>query len=354
MNEDMKSKITEIAFSEKETWNCIVKSFADFDVFYLNEYVAAFFAESPKNGLPLLLYYENGNDRAINVVFQRDIALDEKMKGKIETGQYYDLISPYGYGGFWGEISDFDELNKAYNEFCVSRRYVCEFVRFELFGEYRKHYDGEIETRTYNVVRSLSMSIDDMWMDFKPKVRKNVKKASSCGLEIIIENTDEHLRDFLDIYYSTMDRSNAEKEYYFSRSFFEILSGMKNNIMYFHAVYQGKIVSTEMVIFGAENGYSFLGGTDKNHFDLRPNDFLKFEVIKWAKERGLRNFVLGGGYGSNDGIFQYKACFAPNGIVNFYIGRKIFDDENYRKLVTIRAEENPDCRNSQYFPKYRA
>ena len=37
----------------------------------------------------------------------------------------------------------------------------------------------------------------------------------------------------------------------------------------------------------------------------RANDFLKFEVIKWAKEKGFKNYVLGGGYGTDDGIFQY-------------------------------------------------
>ena len=72
------------------------------------------------------------------------------------------------------------------------------------------------------------------------------------------------------------------------------------------------------------------------------------------KEKGLKNFVLGGGYGADDGIFQYKTCLAPKGIVDFYIGRKVFDNENYKKLVDIRAEENPGCLESGYFPKYRA
>ena len=204
------AKITEYTVADTEQWNQIVRSFDDYDVFYLNEYVTAFMLEEKKNGTPILLLYEHDSDRAINVVFRRDVADDEKFFGKVAAGKYYDLISPYGYGGFWGNIKNHDTLNKTYNAYCVAKGYVCEFVRFELFGDYYLHYDGETETRTHNVVRNLEMPLDEKWMDFKQKVRKNVKRAQKNNLEIVIENTDAHLQDFLDIYYSTMDRSNAE------------------------------------------------------------------------------------------------------------------------------------------------
>lgn len=351
MNENM---ITEISVDNTEKWNEVVRSFPDYDVFYLNEYVSAFMKENARNGVPILLVYQNGDDKAINVVFKRDVAKDEKLAGLIAENKYYDLISPYGYGGFLGNISDYDSLNREYNQYCISNHYICEFVRFELFGNYREHYDGETETRTHNVVRSLEIPIEDIWMDFKQKVRKNVKRANSNNLKIIIENNCENLNEFLEIYYSTMERSNAESEYYFSRDFFDTLNQMKNNIMYFHVMFEDKIISTELVIYGAKNCYSYLGGTNREFFEMRPNDFLKYEIIKWAHEKGLENFVLGGGYGADDGIFQYKTCLAPKGIVDFYIGRKIFDTASYDRLVSLRRERNPDCIDSGYFPKYRA
>lgn len=346
--------LEEIAVGEKERWNSIVYSFPNYDVFYLNEYVTAFMQEDEKNGIPILLYYHYNSDRAVNVVFKRDIASDEKLKGKLPKGKYYDLISPYGYGGFLGMISDFDSLNQIYNEYCRENGYICEFVRFELLSDYFQHYDGEVESRTHNVVRDLQPSLDEIWMNFKQKVRKNVKKAESHHLEILIENTEEHLPDFLNIYSSTMNRNNAENEYYFSKEFYHTLNRMKENIVYFYVLYKGKVISSELVIYGAENAYSYLGGTDQKYFDLRPNDFLKYEIIKWAKKKGLKNFVLGGGYGKDDGIFRYKACLAPNGIVDFYIGRKIFDSESYEKLVKLRKKENPDCMRSEFFPTYRS
>ena len=126
------------------------------------------------------------------------------------------------------------------------------------------------------------------------------------------------MNDFLRIYYGTMERSNAEKKFYFKKQFFETLM-LSDNAVMLHVRFNDKIISTELVIFGAENCYSYLGGTESEFFYTRANDFLKFEIIKWAKEKGLKNFVLGGGYGSDDGIFQYKMNLAPHGIRDFYI-----------------------------------
>ncbi|MCR4652524.1 MAG: GNAT family N-acetyltransferase [Eubacterium sp.] len=343
--------IKEYPISNQAEWDRIVRSFPNYDVFYLSGYSKAFMREAPKNGTPILLLYEDGDDRAINVVLKRDVALDDKLKEKVEEGQYFDLITPYGYGGFYGRVSDWVKLNQAYTAYCMENHYVCEFVRFELFTDYHAHYDGEVETRTHNVVRSLKIPLDEMWMDFKQKVRKNVKKANSYNLSCIIENTGEYLEDFLRIYYSTMSRTDAEDEYYFSRRFYEDVNEMKDNVMYFHAVYDGKIVSTELVIYGTENCYSYLGGTDRDYFDVRPNDYLKYEIIKWAKAKGFKSFVLGGGYGADDGIFQYKLSLAPHGQYDFYIGRKIFDRESYDKLVDLRSGE---ALNEKYFPLYRS
>ena len=345
------AKITQYSIEDKRRWDEIVLSFYLYDVFYLSGYSEAFMKENPENGIPKLLLYENGEDRAISVVFIRDVAVDKKMGGRIEKGKYFDLVTPYGYGGFMGRVSDWDMLNQTYRTYCLNNHYICEFVRFELFSDFFKHYLGETETRTHNVVRSLEISLDEIWMDFKQKVRKNVNRANANQLKIIIEANDHHLDDFLRIYYATMDRTAAEKAYYFSREFFESLSEMKDNAIFFYATYEERIISAELVIYGSENCYSYLGGTDNAYFDVRPNDFLKYEIIKWAKEKGLKNYVLGGGYGADDGIFQYKYCLAPHGVYDFYIGRTIFDSKLYEFLVSFR--EN-DQLKEDYFPLYRS
>ena len=70
----------------------------------------------------------------------------------------------------------------------------------------------------------------------------------------------------------------------------------------------------------------------------------------------MENFVLGGGYGADDGIFQYKLCLAPNGQRDFYIGKNIFDTEAYDSLCRLSGKEthSNDLPGIGFFPEYRA
>lgn len=344
--------IQEIQIDDAD-WDKVIRSFAKYDVFYLSDYVKAF--QYAGEGTPILIYGESGGTRAVNVLMKRDIAVHKAFTGKIQKNMYYDLCTPYGYGGFLfeGNNESFQEILNEYENYCQQTGYISEFVRFELMEPYHVYYHGEVETRTHNVVRNLDISMDDIMADFEHKVRKNIKKAVRNGLEIIVDEDGTHLDEFLRIYYKTMERTDANEEFFFSKEFFETLNHMKDNVMYFYVLYEEKIISAELVIYGSKNAYSFLGGTDHEYFSVRPNDFLKYEIIKWAKEKGLKNFILGGGYGSDDGIFRYKKSLAPSGIVDFYIGRRIFNQHNYYELVKIREKDHKLELNSRFFPLYR-
>lgn len=330
-------------------WDTVVKSFNHYDVHYLNGYVSAF--QTHGDGMPLLFYYADEDIRAIHVVMKRDIAEDSRFKGKIPANTYFDLVTPYGYGG-WILEGDADPSNlyASYTAWCKDNGIVCEFVRFSLFSNSIGSYYGQVIPRINNVVRDLDRPMDEMLMAFEHKVRKNYKRALSSGLQLLVDTDGSQMDAFLDIYYATMDRNSADDSYYFKRQFYQQINAMKGNYAYFHAVLDGKIISTELVIMGSENMYSYLGGTNEDYFAYRCNDFLKCEIIRWGIENGYKRFVLGGGYGADDGIFRYKKSFAPEGIVQFSTGQAVFDEESYQKLIEMR-EELPE---GAFFPRYRA
>ena len=68
-----------LAIKQSKKWDKIVKTFKDYDVYYLSGYVKAF--QIHGDGEPLLFYYEDGNCRGINVVMKRDISFDIHFKG---------------------------------------------------------------------------------------------------------------------------------------------------------------------------------------------------------------------------------------------------------------------------------
>ena len=286
-----------------------------------------------------------------------------KIKWPIDGQTYFDIVTPYGYGGPYCEnVTDMQQLMAAYREaftkHCVEHNIICEFHRFHLFDnvDFRENYFGETIELSANVVVNTKGDFEnDIWNRYDRKVRKNVRKAESNGLEIIIEGNTNHLDDFLNIYDLTMDRNNADSYYYFGKEYFlNIERLLSDNFMYFHVVKDGKIISTELVLCSEKYAYSFLGGTLADYYEYRPNDYLKNEILKWCNRTGREKFILGGGYHKDDGIYKYKRCFTPDPDVMFYIGRYIFNQEVYDKAVEMRAKDDPNFdKETGYFPKYR-
>lgn len=286
-----------------------------------------------------------------------------KIQWEIEGQTYFDIVTPYGYGGPKAEnVTDIKKLLDAYktafNKYCREKNIICEFIRFHLFDnvDVRKNYYGETVHLLDNVVVDTTGDFETkIWMSYEYKVRKNVKKALKNNLQIVIEKNLNNLDGFLSIYNDTMDRNNADSYYYFGRKYFEdIAKFLPENFMYFHVFKDGKIVSTELVLCSDDYAYSFLGGTFTEYYEFRPNDFLKNEIIKWCNQTGRKKFILGGGYHKEDGIYKYKRCFTPDPDVPFYVGRYIFNNEIYKKAIEARKADDKDFNEeTSYFPKYR-
>lgn len=77
----------ELLSASNPSWDDIVKSFPDYDVYYLKGYVKPF--ELHGDGEPVLFVYDSGSLRAMYVFMKRNLG-----------GGYFDIVSPYGYGGF--------------------------------------------------------------------------------------------------------------------------------------------------------------------------------------------------------------------------------------------------------------
>ena len=95
-----------ISINESNKWDEVVKSFNNYDIYYISSYVKAF--QIHGDGDPILFYYKDKYIRAINVAMKRDIGKDSKFNGKIPLNTYFDLSTPYGYGGFLieGDINE--------------------------------------------------------------------------------------------------------------------------------------------------------------------------------------------------------------------------------------------------------
>ena len=121
-----------IDFKQKSEWDKIVLSFNNYDIYYYHGYVDAF--QLHGDGTPILIYYESLVLRGMYVAMMRDLSLLPWTIGNIKTNQWFDLTTPYGYGGwvFDGEMST-DQMHEFYDEykrFMYEHHFVSNFVKY--------------------------------------------------------------------------------------------------------------------------------------------------------------------------------------------------------------------------------
>lgn len=342
--------LTVYTLEQSEQWDAIVRSFKEYDVYWLCGYVKAF--QLHGDGEPLLFFYEGTDTRGINVVMKRDVAKDERFRGKIEEGQYFDFATPYGYGGWIIEGENTEALFQSYDRWLKKNDIISEFVRFHpMIGNHElSRYFYEV-IQLGEVVHMDLSSPECIWNNIISKNRNMIRKAIKNGVVIYNGRFPEIYEKFRMIYNGTMDKDNAEDYYYFESEFYKsILSDLPQNAQVFWAEKDDQIIAASIML--ATNGRMnyHLSGSLREFSSLAPGNLILYTAALWGCANGYRTFYLGGGVGSGeDSLFKFKRAFYKGDLNHFYIGKKIYNQEKYNVLVSMRGATEGD-----YFPKYRA
>lgn len=303
-----------------------------------------------------------GDGYVLYPFFLREI--DAELTAAAGGERMFDIISPYGYGGplHWG-ISDIDAASaqfwRMFDLWADENSVVSEFSRLTLFTETMLPYQGTTRRRQTNYVRDLSVPADDLGQKVAPKVRSNVRRALREGVTTVIDTEGEFVDDFVRIYTETMERRDSADWYRFERPFFEgIHAALPGQFAYVYAQHEGRLVSVDLLLFGREDGYYFLGGTEAAAFGVRPNDLVKMESMKWLQAQGRRRYVLGGGVTAEDSLERYKRGFALEGQYDYFTGERILSPGRYEELLEahrhrLAANGLDFDEASDFFPAYR-
>lgn len=339
-----------------KTYNRLLEKFNEFNTFYSVEYCN----HDLFRKLHYFLFSKKNEPGVLMPIYFKSI----QTKGENETSKYYDVSSPYGFSGplINKKVSnkDLTLFWKQVDEWYQSNQVVTEFIRFNLNNNH-KSYSGYLLNTLSNVKGELR-PFNEIWDNFKGKVRNNYRKAEKNGLraEIFSEYISQDIiSTFYDIYIKTMVRNNASQNYFYSRAYFEHLITNKQNKTVIAIIYfENNPISTELIIINEDTMFSFLGGTLSAYFELRPNDYLKIEVIKWGIENNFKYYALGGGRADDDSLYKYKKSFFPKDEdVIFYTGRKVLNVKVYQNLMKPLTNNEIALENSitdpnKYFPLY--
>jgi len=338
------------SIEEAKEWDSVVRSFADYDVYYLSGYVKAFQVHG--DGEPCLLYYESDELRGIYVYMKRKTAIEG----------VYDSITPYGYGGFLLEGYTYDDnmnaLWSAYVEKMKEENIVDNFVRYH--SVLANAIPMKVCSEVIDLGRTIAMdlrSAEVIWTNNHSKNRNMIRKAEKNGVVIKHGKGMDLMDEFIRIYNATMENDDAESYYFFKRPFYEsIHNDLNDNYEMFWAEYEGKIIAMSIMIYANGRLNYHLSGSDIEYRHLAPNNLLLYKAALWGCEQGMKTFHLGGGVGSGeDSLYKFKHAFNRFSNCQFSIAKQIFDQERYDALVDERLRRDVNFnRESKFFPVYRA
>lgn len=339
----------EIIEIDNNSWDEIAYSFENIDIYYLSGYVRGFMQHG--DGNPLMLYYNHNGLKSICVVLKRHIP----------DTDYYDIITPYGYGGFLIEgdsrNDNLENMKKEFYDIMQKNNIISAFFRYHPI---LKNAEKVISVfPILNLGKTIDIDLTNsgnIFENFTSKNRNMVRKAQKNGVKIYYGKGMELFDKFIPIYNSTMDRDNASGYYYFSREFYESIDTyLKDNYLIFYAEYENKIISISIILFANKYIHYHLSGSIPEYRSLAPSNLLLYEAALWGVENGYKRFHLGGGVGAGeDNLYKFKAGFNKISNNQFSISKIIIDQLKYDELVEKHIKENPDLDlKSQFFPLYR-
>lgn len=310
--------------------------------------------------------YETEGSKAVEYRFECEngciTSLFMKRKIDIGTGdgvQYYDITTPYGYGGpVIRSVSDKEKLITAYMDdfrrYAEKENIVSEFVRFHpIIGngvDFHDAYKSIYDRKTVGT----NLTYDDViGTEFSKHRRKDIRRIlKNPEIRYEVNESPDTLEDFVEIYYSTMDRDNADDYYYFDKDYFdELLKRFPEHIITGKVFLGNHLIAMGLYFRYGELLHAHLSGTLSEYLEYSPAYILKYALALYGHEKGYKVIHYGGGSSRSpeNGLYRFKKEFGKNTEFDFYMAKKVWNEKVYQKLCEAAGADI----NADFFPAYR-
>lgn len=338
--------LNEINIHQEREWKKIVSQSFEFDSYHTWEY-----HNLTKDGIPVLLVYEENNDF---------IAIP-LLKRNIPNTDLYDMTSVYGYTGpisnrLFSDISTEMQENfkRELYQFFKENHIVSVFSRLNPFLDQlplMNSFQG-IHDNGNGVVINLEQSLEEQRLKYESSLLKQIRRLKSLGFCVQESKSPKAIKEFSEIYTENMKRVGASGYYMFTEEYFKIfLSSMEFHSKLFIVYHDDEAVCGGIVLFNSKIIQSHLAATKTAYLKYSPAKFLTDEFSLIGRQLGMKYFNLGGGLGfKKDSLFDFKSSFSDI-YYDYKTWRYISDPETYLKLL-MDANIDPD-HPVDYFPLYR-
>ncbi|WMT42376.1 GNAT family N-acetyltransferase [Paenibacillus sp. D2_2] len=331
--------------SHPAEWNAYLSQMYEKDIYFSSEYFQLF--EDEENQRAELFLYKQEDKLIMYPYLLRSIHHLPTIVGLGLEGDWFDISTPYGYGGPISNVPPGAERSELYRQFgevftdyCREKRIMTEFVRFHpLIGnasEYQAGLTTELIRNTAYIDLTVGSEIE-LIKHYCSNHKRNIRNFKSSPLKIRRSNLRDKSESFSKLYYGTLEDLQADDFYYFPKSFIdETFRLLKGRLELFEVMDGEKTVAACLVMHEHPWMHYHLCGWDRAYLKWAPTKLLIHAAAMWGMENGFQQFHLGGGYTGNDNLFQFKQGFATQlEPLNYYLGKRIFFPEMYDRILSI-------------------
>lgn len=177
-----------------------------------------------------------------------------------------------------------------------------------------KYFGYKVEPM-YDYVIDLGEGLNEIWNGFHSSIRKNIRKAENDG--IVIEESGLEGLEF--IYESVYERYSQQKEHmtYSKDYLINIFEKFyPDNFKVIVAKIDGEMIGGSINICFNKEVSVWIGGFKSTRADVKPNELLFWEMMKWARDNGYERFRIP--WANDMRLNKYKSQYNPN-IELYYI-----------------------------------
>lgn len=327
--------------SQKGEWKTWINKLPPIhrDVYFDPEYVALY-----ENKLTSANYFIYANNR--------DVFVYAFLKQSIEqTEDYFDITTPYGYGGPLSSTKDTHFLSEAiarFNQEAHRHNIVAEVIKFHpLLDNHRglkRVYPGRISRICPTVYVDTTVDEDCQWKNVYSRInRQEINKAKRAGIQVEFVQSVDSWKAFEKFYAENMIFLKANNFYIFSPTYYEkIRQNLKNKYTLVSCSLDGEIISVMLVLLGFEFAHCHLIGTNPEFISKDVNKLLYHELFLWCKQNGYKKYHIGGGRTNDedDSLFKFKRNFSKN-VGSLHVGENVINAKIYNELCNEWVKRNP-------------
>lgn len=355
------SRITVLDSTQSHEWNACLNQMIEKDIYFSANYFRLFEREEDQRAE--MFVFSQNEQMIMYPYLLRDISHLPSIQAAGLQGDWYDISTPYGYGGPISNVPPGEERRKLFREFgavfteyCKSKQILTEFIRFHPLARNAMEYQEGLHTERNRNTVYVDLTVNsetELLRSYRSNHKRNVQKAKVSHSVIRRSNPAGRLETFAKLYYATMEDLKADDFYFFPLPFLQdTFHQLEGRLELFEVMDGSHTVASCIVLHEKPWMHYHLCGWDRNYIHWSPTKLLIHEAALWGLENGFEKFHLGGGYKGDDKLYQFKSGFnSKSEPLSYHLGKRVFFPEHYDNISSLYRDR--DQVEHDYFPIYR-